>query len=311
MRDCVCFVYGKFGGTMQPVGTAFFVAIPVGANQTAIVVTDLHVIADIEEKSDDKTAVLRVNTRDGESVLISIPPAAWTKPDQSIEIMDLCFCPMPIPWNHPNIDYKMLTREQAATAEIMEAEELGVGNEVAFAGLFVNHYGRRRNEPIVRFGNIAKMPGEPVRTRHGDIEAYLVESRSVGGLSGSPVFVDVGLVRGREENRIRRRTGDSPAMYLMGVMQGHWAAPIEIPRVNPKEETANLETADAANTQPPQLDSIDITSEYVNMGIAVVTPIDKLFQLIEQSAFRRSLDEAAKSMTESLSEGSAAVLRSE
>jgi hypothetical protein len=70
----------------------------------------------------------------------------------------------------------------------MEAEQIGIGNEVAFAGLFVNHHGKKRNEPIVRFGNICGIPSEPVSTKAGDIEAYLVESRSVGGLSGSPVL---------------------------------------------------------------------------------------------------------------------------
>jgi len=42
------------------------------------------------------------------------------------------------------------------------------------------------------FGNIAAMPEELIEVRDfGMMQAYLVESRSLGGISGSPVFVHV------------------------------------------------------------------------------------------------------------------------
>ncbi len=37
-------------------------------------------------------------------------------------------------------------------------------------------------------GNIAMMPDEPVRTSIGMMESYLIEVRSIGGLSGAPRF---------------------------------------------------------------------------------------------------------------------------
>ena len=161
----------------------------------------------------------------------------------------------------------------------METEQLGIGNEVAFAGLFVNHHGRLRNEPIVRFGNIAAMPAEPVSAKVGDIEAYLVESRSVGGLSGSPVFVDVGHYRSVNRRLEPRPTGNM-MMYLLGIMNGHWDAPKEAAAVDD-----------------------GISTEYVNMGIAVVTPIDKLLKVIEQSLFGRLLNAAGNQMTGDEDEG--------
>jgi hypothetical protein len=39
-----------------------------------------------------------------------------------------------------------------------------LGQEVAIIGLFRNHRGHERNEPIVRIGHIAAMPDDPVRT---------------------------------------------------------------------------------------------------------------------------------------------------
>ena len=51
------------------------------------------------------------------------------------------------------------------------------------------------NLPIVRLGAIAAMPGEYIKTDWGCLRAYLIEARSIGGLSGSPVFIRVGTTR--------------------------------------------------------------------------------------------------------------------
>jgi hypothetical protein len=271
-------VYANIKGEAKPVGTAFFLSLPVTEKMsTIVVVSALHVIAEVQQHSDDGKTFLRVNTRDGGFRIVYV--GAWVKPDQSDEIVDVCFCPWPFPWAESDFDIRYFSMEQAATADVMAAQELGVGNEVAFAGLFVNHHGKKRNEPILRFGNIAAMPAEPVSTQHGDIHAYLIESRSVGGLSGSPVFVDVGLLRDAEGTV---RQGD-PGVYLLGVVHGHWDAP---------KEAAEVDAQEAA-----EVDYFGISKEYINMGIAVVTPIDKLFKVIGESPWRQMMDRASKQLT--------------
>ena len=53
LRDCVCFIYANINGEAKPVGTAFFLIIPVTEQVgTVILVTALHVIAKIQQKSD-------------------------------------------------------------------------------------------------------------------------------------------------------------------------------------------------------------------------------------------------------------------
>jgi hypothetical protein len=289
MRDCVCFIYANIEGKAKPAGTAFFLFLPMRGNVGAIVlVTALHVIAKIQQRSDDGKALLRVNTKDGGFRFVPVGPDAWVKPAQSDEIVDVCFCPWPFPWEASEFDIRYFSAAQAATADVMAAQDLGVGNEVAFAGLFIKHHGKKQNEPILRFGNISAMPGEPVSTQYGgidvEIEAYLIESRSVGGLSGSPVFVDPGLFRITDDGQARRwrDTGD-PGGYLLGVMHGHWDAP---------KEAAEVDAEDAA-----EVDHFGISKEYINMGIAVVTPIDKLLKLIDESEWRRLLDKASKHLT--------------
>ena len=66
----------------------------------------------------------------------------------------------------------------------------GVGDDCFMVGRFVGHDGRQRNLPSARFGNISMMPMEPVKGEAGVlVDAFLVETRSQAGYSGSPVFV--------------------------------------------------------------------------------------------------------------------------
>src|SRR5260370_40507944 len=82
------------------------------------------------------------------------------------------------------------SRSAVVTQDVLVATRIGLGEEVAIVGLFGSHYGKSRNIPIVRIGNIAAMLEEPVFTKeYGYIEAYLIEARSIGGFRGAAVAV--------------------------------------------------------------------------------------------------------------------------
>jgi hypothetical protein len=147
----------------------------------------------------------------------------------------------------------------AVTQEIISKEQIGLGTEVFLVGLFAHHFGKRKNIPIVRVGNISAMPEELVETRMGKIDAYLVEARSLGGLSGSPVFANLGVVR-MHDGQLQMRTGD-PFLYLLGLMHGHWDL-----RVSEIDD-----------------DVVDNTGiQRVNMGIGIVVPAQKIIEVINQ-----------------------------
>jgi hypothetical protein len=61
--------------------------------------------------------------------------------------------------------------------------------------MFVGRIGEQRNIPVLRIGTIAAMRDEPLRTQYGYHEAFLVEARSIDGLSGSPVCVHLPVGR--------------------------------------------------------------------------------------------------------------------
>ncbi len=79
------------------------------------------------------------------------------------------------------------------------------------------------------------MPDEPLLDDDGNLyEAYLAEVRSIGGLSGSPVFV----LMERRKARLRMRPIEfseeidieyldqdfvgAPEAHLLGMVRGHW-----------------------------------------------------------------------------------------
>jgi hypothetical protein len=157
-----------------------------------------------------------------------------------------------------------------------------LGDEVFLTGLFAKHYGKARNIPIVRTGAIAAMPEERIawrrRTVEGDLDvemdAYLVEARSIGGLSGSPVFFYPGPTRqiGGSVATVAGR----PAFYLLGLMHGHWDEPRE-------EPDAVMEVVERVG----DTDSEEMRLEKVNMGIGIVVPVESILAVLEHAALEQ------------------------
>ena len=101
------------------------------------------------------------------------------------------------------------------------------------------------------------MPEEQIDFKAGRFDAYLIEARSLGGLSGSPVFANLERVY-IKKGELRVRKNES-SHYLLGMMLGHW--------------DAGVSELDGAKT-----DATDI--QRVNMGIGIVVPIEKIIEVI-------------------------------
>jgi hypothetical protein len=105
------------------------------------------------------------------------------------------------------------------TPSLANELDIGVWEEVFVTGLFANHTGDIKNVPIARVGNLASYPAEQIQTSFGRMEAFLIEARSIGGLSGSLVFVHIGNVRVVEG---QLKTATKPVYYLGGLIHGHY-----------------------------------------------------------------------------------------
>ena len=230
---------------MMFVGSAFFVGIPLKDPQLEdkrflYLITAKHVL----DGAGQDDIWIRANTKDDKSDFFRTTRSQWwTHPtDEKVDVAVLGWLPP------SEMAYKHVPLSMFLTEEIIKDKQIGTGDEVFLTGLFAHLSGSQRNLPIVRMGNIAMMPDEPIPTSMGFIDGYLIEARSIGGLSGSPVFVR-SLVR------------DGAHIYLMGLMHGHW----DIPPENKND------TFDAAGA-----------NHAVNMGIAIVVPTTKILEVIDQ-----------------------------
>lgn len=243
-------------------GTAFCMARTIEGTDRGFhyAITARHVIDHIRRLGID-TVLLRVNRKSGTAFWEQTRIADWALspegPSTDIAILRYVMDPE---WDHLQIPFSM-----AVTDALIEREKIGVGDEVFMTGLFSRHVGARNNIPIVRVGNIAAMTGEKVNTRLGPMDAYLIESRSIGGLSGSPVFVNLGLVR----HKMMSTTGN-PVFYLLGLVHGHYEA--------------DIATIDSEQFNPIVDDGL--APKNVNMGIAIVVPMSKLLEMLNSPAIR-------------------------
>jgi hypothetical protein len=260
MRDCTCFLCVKDrAGNIIPIGTAFSLSYPYSSMaMPQYLVTAKHCVT----KALDRYGALyaRVNTLEGSTELIELG-RDWTySPDEGVEIAVM-------PWELDRKKYIQGTIDARSSAEgaNQDANEIGIGNELIVIGLFSFRHGAKRNIPIVRQGIISSMPGEPLVDKNTGLSyhASLAELQSIGGLSGSPVFVHVpvlqfltNLKNSSQRERMRKQ---HPAgfLYLFGVVRGHF------------DEEQDWAKDDEAR-EPLS----------VNTGIATITPINEVLAIV-------------------------------
>jgi Trypsin-like peptidase domain len=236
----------------SPRGTGFIASLP---GTQRYLVTARHVVAGIAEAG--QQIRIRFSQEAGGVGFATGPWDKWRfHPRSNEEAVDIAVLPISIRRSETIYAHVPLPGAELTT-ELSKELQVGVGDEVFVVGLFTSHYGQTKNVPIVRIGNIALMPEEPVKTKkQGYIEAYLIEARSIAGLSGSPVFIHFPPYR-HVKNALIKASVSIP--MLLGVMHGHF------------------------DTDPSALDVVieDRASRIgVHTGIGVVTPVSKVLETL-------------------------------
>lgn len=254
--------------------SGFLVGLPstVGhGNSFFYFVTAAHVTDRIKSRSG-----IRVNLKRGGTEVI--PVAEWFKhpTDPNADVAVAVFRN-----KYEDYDVEFMGEAVFRSREDLLRHDMGIGDEVWFPGLFTltQQESDQRNHPILRMGNLAMMPDKPVPTELGYMDAYLVEARSIGGISGAPVFCrrTVSLLWNdsvaRAGESMRAIHGITGEVHLIGMMHGHWD--VDESQIN----QARLEQKDGG----------------VNMGVAIVVPMDKILETINQPALvERRADEEEK-----------------
>jgi hypothetical protein len=138
--------------------------------------------------------VVRLNTVDGRFDILNLDHNDWIPHPEGD---DLAVAPIELPADKHHyfpIDADSFVRRGDLYSDKPSYKfVVGAGDDTFMVGRFINHGGKQRNTPSVRFGSIAMLPFEKVKLGEAaDFhmqEGFLVETRSISGFSGSPVFV--------------------------------------------------------------------------------------------------------------------------
>lgn len=273
ITKCVAFLGIKNDhGIFFPKATGFFVSVPSELNENLhypYFVTAKHVVVELDKK---QKYYISVNNKKNESELIECDKSLkwYDHPQHEDSAADVSVLSARI--NIDSVDVKMIPESMFLDRNSLDDGSIGIGNEVFITGLFNRFSGKNKNMPIIRVGNIAMLPDEKISTdKFGEIDAYLIEARSIGGISGSPVFF-------RKPQQTDKGFSAGVNFYLGGLMHGHW------------------------ETNENKIDSSSVELDFegnknVNMGIAIVTPIHKLREILHSAELinhRKAMDAESK-----------------
>jgi hypothetical protein len=263
IRDCVGFVAEATQPRdatdrieYDPFGTGFVVSVDGHYGSSFFYfVTAAHLFRNISE---ERVAIILNKKGGGVTQIRSY--AKWHRhPDPSVDVKVL-------PFDYER-DYDVL----AVPASILLRSEwlgdksnIGLGSDVFSVGLFSMAPGESRNIPLFRYGNIAMLPDSAIQVEGGFSEVYLIEARSIGGISGSPVFVieTVSAEFADATGSPQRIIGLGPRCKLLGLMHGHW-------------------DIDQRELNNPKITPISHSSRMgVNLGIGVVVPAPKILEIL-------------------------------
>jgi hypothetical protein len=202
-------------------GTGFVVSVPCLDGRFAhnYLVTNAHV-ADVLETSPN--AFVRVNKAAGPADEIWLGRQKWTRHPRTevdIAILRPDFRKFPA-WGHTSVD--AVGVDEFIPPALLDDVKMGVGDPIHVSGLLHSTPGVSRNMPLVRSGTLAALADEPLQVRPGVFEpAHLGVILSVGGMSGSPTFIEF------RPPPFATTPSQRPWGYLLGVNAGHFAGLID------------------------------------------------------------------------------------
>jgi hypothetical protein len=204
----------------------------------------------------------------------------WSHPTD--EAADVAVLPV---WCEPDMDIVYVPTNNFLTPEVIKKNRrVGIGDEVFIAGLFTYAPGIDRVMPLIRHGNLAMIPEQQIQTDLGFADVYLIEARSIGGISGSPVFVRPSvllasnLMEGLPGGRVEPTLGTGGTEFL-GLIHGHWDIR--------ESELNHPKIAHALHG--------------VNLGVAIVTPAFKIIETLNRTELIAMREAADRKYNESIS----------
>jgi hypothetical protein len=242
IRNCVVFIGLKMADdTFRLLGTGL-IANYGNSHAKSYLITAKHIINGIKNKLLE-TVYLRLNLKNGTSEWYPTDIKDWVLHEDFAVDVAILQIKYSKEWDH--LAYR-LKEDTVFSPKVRNTLQIDIGDELFIVGLFRHHHGKNKNIPIIRVGNICSLLEEKIQTEHHLMDGYLIEARSTGGLSGSPVFLHISTERAVRYMNVN--AGSEPHFFLLGIIYGHYDDP-------------------------------DSYGKNVNTGIAIVTPVDKIMNL--------------------------------
>lgn len=291
VRRSVVFIGIIENDTFRPKATGFLlVTMEEGLDfQFPYLATAEHVVSGLLSRGHE--IYCRLNLKDGSVLVRKLPKNWWYHPDAERYSTDVAMTDFLVDRNIVDHDYIPLPPERRNILR----PSYGLGDEIFMIGLFKSHHGRERNIPIVRLGTIAAMPEEPIFTEYcGFMDAYLVEMRSIAGLSGSPVFLNVQALSSdpsdHPDEMYKLDVKGKTMSMLSGSLEFETTRPRFSWKRNPEElnwfRYRFLGLVHGHFDVPNLSEDIvvdDLEGSGINTGIGVVVPAEKILETLYQS----------------------------
>jgi hypothetical protein len=265
-------------------GSGFLVTVDYAGNEDSelghvYVVTARHVLLDTKTQVPYPNPAVTFVTTEGLQV-VETSSSDWEPHPDGHDVAVASFDP-----GGRGTAHMFLSPSAFVTPAVLQEWDIGLGDDVFYMGRFQPPEGK--SIPTVRFGQISHMP---VKVWHDDfkcwVDSFLVEGRSRGGFSGSPVLVRFPWFRiPAAERDIPGIPPDMPLplagvaliagiqidRWILGVTWGH---------------TTELQQGRVGRGVPVDLD--------VNEGIVCVTPAWRILDILNGPRFtvQRERDEA-------------------
>lgn len=225
LKSCVTFIYIESKGQFKPYGTGFFLGIRDTTRDVEFVyvITAKHILLDKTTNSFPRYCWLRQKRVGGDLTFVRIPLTVvgpkqnvYVHSDTTVDIVAIGAA-----LDAAKYDYTVLPYSVVRTGEGLKRLGIEEGVDILIPALFEAHLGEHENYPVIRSGKLALISGGERIKWDGQFQRlHLVESISIGGHSGAPVFAWFNprvlpgnmLTSEYAEKRIR----------LIGVMQGYF-----------------------------------------------------------------------------------------
>jgi hypothetical protein len=221
--DCICYIYPDMDAAEKGAkagGGGLIVAtldrwkedgFEMGFHHFYAVTNNHVLLQDRKRRTYYDAPVIRLNTNDG-TEKIPTNQRNWQKWVDE----DIAICGFANDALSERIKFSAIVAPDDFVDErSFEEKEIfgfGVGDDVFMAGRLVGHDGKKLNYPSVRSGTLSALPHAET---HGE---FLLEFHSIGGYSGSPVFIGWGAGSRRRGGAVMQKPSK---IFFLGLNRCH------------------------------------------------------------------------------------------